>query len=145
MAALPDSKDELLVEIGNIKVRVPLSDISKIDKNGVQKSFSNPNTFKKKGASGYSSMFSGKVMSVSPSINVIGCNLDDAVMEVEKYLDDAYMSGLKQVTVVHGRGTGTLKNGLRRMFRSHRLVDSFRSGSYDDGGEAVTVVNIKED
>ena len=134
VAGLPDDHDELMVQIGIMKMRMPLSDITVIDEHGVQK------TFEK---SAYGRMYRNKSMHISPEINVIGKRLDDALIEVDKYLDDAYMSGLSQVSVIHGRGTGALKNGLRDMFRKHRDVDSFESGSYDEGGEGVTIVKLK--
>ena len=84
------------------------------------------------------------VLAVSTSINVVGKNLEDATMEVEKYLDDAYMAGLKEVTVIHGRGQGILKEGLRQLFKRNKLVGAFRKGSYNEGGEGVTIVKLKE-
>ena len=88
-------------------------------------------------------MYRNKSMYISPEINVIGKRLDEALPEVDKYLDDAYMAGLSQVSIIHGRGTGALKNGLRDMFRKHRDVESFTSASYDGGGEGVTIVTLK--
>ena len=140
MASLPDDKGNLYVQIGNMKLKVKLADITKIDKHGVQKSFDN----EKPQRSNYSNMYSQKTMNISTSINVIGKNLDDAVMEVDKYLDDAYMAGLPQVTVIHGRGTGTLRRGLQQLFRKHAHVDSFAPGSFYEGGEGVTVVDLKQ-
>ena len=134
VAGLPDDHDEILVQIGIMKMRMSLSDIAIIDDHGVQK------TFEK---SKYGRMYRQKSMHISPEINVIGKRLDDALLEVDKYLDDAYMSGLSQVTVIHGRGTGALKNGLRDMFRKHRDVSSFESASYDEGGEGATIVRLK--
>ena len=140
VASLPDDKGNLYVQIGNMKLKVKLADITKIDKHGVQKSFDN----EKPQRSNYSNMYSQKTMNISTSINVIGKNLDDAVMEVDKYLDDAYMAGLPQVTVIHGRGTGTLRRGLQQLFRKHAHVDSFAPGSFYEGGEGVTVVDLKQ-
>ena len=134
VASLPDDKDELLVQVGLMKVKVKLADITKIDKNGVQKRFEKTK---------YAKMYQQKTMSVSPEINVIGRTLEDAMMEVDKYLDDAFMSGLAQVTVIHGRGEGILKNGLKQLFRTHAHVDSYRPGDYYDGGDGVTVVTLK--
>ena len=83
-------------------------------------------------------------MSVPMSINVVGQNLDDAEINVDKYLDDAFLAGLETVTVIHGRGAGILKNGLQKMFRYHKHVASFRSGGYKEGGDGVTVVTLKK-
>ena len=81
---------------------------------------------------------------MSPSINVQGKYLDDAVMDVDKYLDDAYMAGLREVTVIHGRGEGILKEGLRKLFKRHKHVASYRKGGYNEGGDGVTVVTLKD-
>ena len=134
VASLPDDRDELLVQIGLMKVKVKLADITKIDKNGVQTRFEKTK---------YAKMYQQKTMSISQEINVIGRTLEDAMMEVDKYLDDAFMSGLAQVTVIHGRGEGILKNGLKQLFRTHAHVDSYRPGDYYDGGDGVTVVTLK--
>ncbi len=135
VASLPDSRDELFVQIGTMKVKVRLADITKIGKNGVQQRFT--------GHAKYSNLYKQKTMDISQEINVIGMTLEDAMMEVDKYLDDAYMSGLPQVTVIHGRGQGILRNGLKNLFRTHAHVDSYRPGDYYSGGDGVTVVTLK--
>ena len=78
------------------------------------------------------------------SINLQGKNLEDAIMDMDKYLDDAYIAGLKEVTVIHGRGEGILKEGLRKVLRKHKLAASYRKGKYDEGGDGVTIVTLKE-
>lgn len=83
-------------------------------------------------------------MSVPLTINVQGENLDSAVADVDKYLDDAFMAGLEEVTVIHGRGEGILKNGIAQLLRRHKHVDSFRRGAYNEGGDGVTVVRLKK-
>ena len=134
VASLPDAKDELFVQIGIIKMKVSLSDITKIEDSGVQKHFEKTR---------YGKLYKEKTMKISTSINVIGKTLDEAIIEVDKYLDDAYMSGLTEVSVVHGRGTGTLRNGLRDLFRHNPHVKSFESASYYEGGEGATLVKLK--
>lgn len=115
-------------------MKVSLSDITKIEDSGVQKHFEKTR---------YGKLYKEKTMKISTSINVIGKTLDEAIIEVDKYLDDAYMSGLTEVSVVHGRGTGTLRNGLRDLFRHHPHVKSFESASYYEGGEGATLVKLK--
>ena len=87
---------------------------------------------------------SNKSMSVSASINVVGKNLEDALAEVEKYIDDVYLAGLEKATVIHGRGEGILKRGIRDMLKRNKLVKSFQAGAYNEGGEGVTVVTMKK-
>lgn len=135
IAGLPDDKDEVLVQIGLMKMRMPLSDLSLIDSHGVQKTFEKTS---------YGKMYRQKAQAISPEINVIGMNLDEARMEVDKYLDDAYMSGLSQVRIIHGRGTGVLRGGIRDMLKRNRHVDSFRSADYNDGGEGATIVKLRQ-
>lgn len=133
---LPDEKGDLMVKVGIMKINVNISDLMMINEKKSGKS--------KKGGSRYGNLYRAKAMAVSTSVNVVGKNLEDATMEVEKYLDDAYMAGLKEVTVIHGRGQGILKEGLRQLFKRNKLVASFRKGSYNEGGEGVTIVKLKE-
>lgn len=133
---LPDEKGDLMVKVGIMKINVNISDLMMINEKKSGKS--------KKVGSRYGNLYRAKAMAVSTSVNVVGKNLEDATMEVEKYLDDAYMAGLKEVTVIHGRGQGILKEGLRQLFKRNKLVASFRKGSYNEGGEGVTIVKLKE-
>ena len=63
---------------------------------------------------------------------------------VDKYLDDAFLAGLGQVSIIHGRGAGILRDGLSGMLKRHRHVDTFRRGTYQEGGEGVTIVTLKK-
>lgn len=135
--SLPDEKGDLMVKVGIMKVNVNISDLMMINEKKSRKS-------SRSGGRPYGNLYRAKAMAVSPSVNVVGKNLEDASMEVEKYLDDAYMAGLKEVTVIHGRGAGILKEGLRQLFRRSKLVASFRKGSYNEGGDGVTIVKLKE-
>ena len=84
-----------------------------------------------------------KSFSVSPEINLLGKTVDEALAALDKYLDDAYVAGLKEVTVIHGRGEGILKSGIRDMCKRHKHVASFRKGNYNEGGDGVTIVKMK--
>lgn len=130
----PDDKGNLIVQIGSMKLNVNISDLSLVKENVSDK---------EREKTKYSRLKSAKSLSVPMSINVVGQNLDDATMNVDKYLDDAFLAGLQTVTVIHGRGAGILKNGLQQMFKRHKHVESFRSGEYKEGGDGVTVVTIK--
>lgn len=131
---LPDDKNELMVQVGLLKISVNLDNLTKIqDGNGK----------KDTKTSRYGTLYRSKVQSITPSINVRGSNLDDAVMDVDKYLDDAYIAGLKEVTIIHGRGEGILREGLHSMLKGHKHVAKFRKGAYNEGGDGVTVVELK--
>lgn len=133
--SVPDAKGELSIQVGRLKVNSRLSDILPIEENRVRK---------KPSKSGGGVSYIGKGKTVSMSINVQGENLDSAMMDVDKYLDDAYMAGLKKVTVIHGRGEGILRQGLQEMFKKHKHIASFQKGSYNEGGDGVTIVILKE-
>ena len=133
---LPDEKGDFMVMVGIMKIGVNIKDITLLPDGKKKKK---PTT-----SSRYGAMYKQKVQTISPTINVQGENLEDAVMDVDKYLDDAYIAGLKEVTVIHGRGEGILKEGLRNRFRRHNHVESFRKGGYNEGGDGVTIVKLKE-
>lgn len=81
-------------------------------------------------------------ISVPPEINIIGQRVDPALSVIERYLNDASMAGLRQVKIIHGIGTGRLSEGIREYLKDHPIVESVRSGDEDEGGEAVTIVNL---
>lgn len=136
---LPDSKGEIQVQLGIMKIKVKLDDVMLIEGGALD-----TNRQKKvKKASSYGSMYKSKAQNISISLDVRGKILDDAVMDVDKYLDDAYMAGLNEVTIIHGRGEGILKRGLQDMMRHHKHVKGFRKGGFNEGGDGVTVVTIK--
>ena len=84
-----------------------------------------------------------KAATISAQVDVRGQVLEDAMINVDKYLDDAHLSGLKQVVIIHGKGTGVLRSGIQQLLRSNRYVASFRRGSFGEGGDGVTVVELK--
>jgi DNA mismatch repair protein MutS2 len=120
-----------------MKMSVPIGDLSIIGSPKSQKKA-------RQTVSTYGNMYNRKAMNISPSISVRGENLDDALMDVEKYLDDAFISGLNEVTIIHGRGEGILKDGIRAALKRNRHVKSLRPGAYNEGGEGVTIVKFKE-
>ena len=137
IVTLPDEKGELTVQVGILKAKVNLDDIMLIE--GGALDVNRPRKVRKN----YGSMYKTKTQNVSISIDVRGKSLDDAVMDVDKYLDDATMAGLKEVTIIHGMGEGILRKGLQEMMRSHKHVKRFRKGNFDEGGDGVTVVTLK--
>ena len=131
----PDDKGDLTVLVGSMKISVNISDLMLINEGKDRKK---PITKAKV------SVKSSKAMTVSPSINVQGENLQDAIMDVEKYIDDVYMAGLEKVTIIHGRGEGILKKGIRDMLKRNKLIASAKPGVYNEGGEGVTIVTMKK-
>ncbi len=138
IASLPDSKGNLTILIGSVRMKVNVSDLTLI------------NDGKKKPAAGrrshpeLSSLMRSKAMSISREKDVRGENLDDALMEVSKYIDDAAMARLETCVIIHGRGEGILKDGIRKELKRNRHVKSIRPGEYNEGGEGVTVVTLKK-
>ena len=136
---LPDDRGDLQVQVGAMKIGVNVRDIMLIDASPAKKAGAG----KRRRASGYGSMYRQKAQTIALSIDVRGKNLDDAVMDVEKYLDDAFISGLPEVTIIHGRGEGILSKGIRAALRKNKNIKDYRRGSFDEGGEGVTVVKFK--
>ena len=84
-----------------------------------------------------------KPVSISPEINVIGQNVDEACFAIDKYLDTCFLNGLKQVRIVHGKGTGKLRAGVQSFLKTHPHVKTFRIGTFGEGEMGVTVVELK--
>ena len=81
-------------------------------------------------------------MNVSTEVNLIGMNADEAIATLDKYLDDAYLAHLPQVRIVHGRGTGVLKNAVHNHLKRLRYVKSYRLGTFGEGNTGVTIVTF---
>ena len=84
-----------------------------------------------------------KSQSVSPEINLLGLTVDEAVPLVDKYLDDCFMAKLSPVRIVHGKGTGALRNGIHKYLKTNKYVDSYRMGTFGEGEMGVTIVTLK--
>lgn len=91
----------------------------------------------------YSSRKEFKAKAVSPEINVLGETVDEACFEIDKYLDNCYLSGLATVRIVHGKGTGALRTGIHKFLKTHPHVKSFRIGTFGEGEMGVTIVELK--
>ncbi|MBQ3274663.1 MAG: endonuclease MutS2 [Christensenellaceae bacterium] len=127
----PDSRGMLTVAAGMMKAEVSIDDIEIIEGGTA----SEPKRT--------SRIDLDRRKTVSMSIDLHGMAVDEACFALDKYLDDAFLSGLATVTVVHGRGTGVLKKGVREFLRTHSHVKSMRPGKYDEGGDGATVVELK--
>ncbi len=132
------SREEATVQVGSIKVNLPVRELRRVQEQVDEGKKSGQKTT---AISGYSVE---KAPDSSSSIDLRGLTLEEAVPLVEKHLDNSIWAGLKQVDLIHGKGTGKLKHGLRDYLKDHRLVSSFRAGEPGEGGEGVTVVELKQ-
>ena len=134
--SLPDAKGNLFVQMGILRSQVNISDLELIEE---------PLTVTAKQMRRTSSgkMKMGKSMHVSPEINLLGKTVDEAVAELDKYLDDAYIAHLSPVRIVHGKGTGALRNGIHQYLRRQKHIKSFRLGAFGEGDAGVTIVEFK--
>ena len=137
---LPNKNNEVMVQIGSTKTNIKISNLE------LAKDNSSNNKIKNKSYSSsnkYTSSLDMKSKSVSPEINVIGQNVEDALFIVDKYLDDCYLANLPTARIVHGKGTGKLRNGIHDFLKKHPHVKSFRLGTFGEGEMGVTVVEFK--
>ena len=132
----PPGKDgNVRVQAGIIKMDVHISNLEKVEDKSA-----------KKLAESYvrsTGAYQSRAKNVSTQVDVRGQNLEEALMHVEKFLDDCYLAGISPVTIIHGKGTGVLKNGIHDMLRRHKYVQSYRLGKYGEGETGVTVVELK--
>lgn len=84
-----------------------------------------------------------KSLSVSPEINLIGKTVDEALMELDKYLDDAYLAHLKTVRIVHGKGTGALRKAVQNHLKKQKYVKSYHLGEFGEGDAGVTIAEFE--
>lgn len=126
----PDNRGEVQVQAGIMKINVKLEDLRVSEKTKTEKK-----TAKREARL--------NLKSVATSIDLRGMDAEEAIYSTDKYLDEAYMAGLSEVSVIHGKGTGILRKAINDMLRSHPHVKSYRLGEYGEGGTGVTVVEIK--
>lgn len=136
VSTLPNQKGDLFVQMGILRSQVNINDLELIDEPVI----TGPNI--KKTSSGRIKM--SKSAAISPEINLIGKTTDEAIPLLDKYLDDAYLSHLPSVRVVHGRGTGALRNAVHAHLKKQKYVKSFRLGVFGEGETGVTIVEFKE-
>ncbi|MDO4306898.1 MAG: endonuclease MutS2 [Eubacteriales bacterium] len=131
----PDSKGYLFVQMGIIRSKVHISDLELADEPVI----STP-ALQRTGAG---KIRMSKSAGISTEINLLGKTVDEAVAELDKYLDDAYIAHLKSVRIVHGKGTGALRKGVHNYLRRQKHVASFRLGEFGEGDAGVTIVDFK--
>ena len=136
--SLPDAKGNLFVQCGIIRSRVNISDLELISEDIQSENRT------KKGSSGISKIKMSKSYSVSPEINLLGKTVDEAIHELDKYLDDAYLAHLPSVRIVHGKGTGALRSAVMNHLKRIKYVESYRQGEFGEGDAGVTIAVFKE-
>ena len=135
VSTLPNAKGDFYVQMGILRSLVNVKDVELLDEPVV----TGPTLSK----TGSGKIKMSKSSSISPEINLIGMTVDEAIPVLDKYLDDAYLSHLNQVRVVHGRGTGALKAGVHKHLKKLKYVKDFRLGEFGEGDSGVTIVTFK--
>ena len=147
VSTLPDKDGNLYVQLGIMRSKVNIKDIELSEGSGEppqkKASFVGQKGLTGGRSSGGGGDFMPKAMSVGSEVNLIGMTTDEAIPEMEKFLDDAYLAHLESVRVVHGRGTGALREAVHRRLRKLPYVKSFRLGEYGEGDSGVTIVTFK--
>ena len=137
VSTLPDARGNLFVQMGILRSQVNLKDLEKLpDDTG-----SAAASFKKQ--SGGSRIKMSKSASIHTEINLLGKTTDEALVELDKYLDDAYLAHLPSVRIVHGKGTGALRKAVHQYLRRQKHVASFRLGEFGEGDSGVTIAEFK--
>lgn len=134
VSTLPNAKGDLFVQMGILRTQANIKDLELIEEPKAASS-------KKSSRTGIGKM--SKSSSISAEIMLIGKTVDEALMELDKYLDDAYLSHLSTVRVVHGKGTGALRSAVHSHLRRIKYVDSFHLGEFGEGDSGVTIVEFK--
>ncbi len=136
VSSLPDAKGFLFVQMGIIRSKVSIKDLELLDEPVI--------TTPSLQRTGAGKIKMSKSSSVSMEINLLGKTVDEAIAELDKYLDDAYIAHLKSVRVVHGKGTGALRKGVHNYLKRQKHVESFRLGEFGEGDAGVTIVEFKK-
>lgn len=136
VSTLPDAKGNLFVQMGILRSQVNLRDIEPIDEPVIT-------------APNFNHTGSGKIKmakssSVGIELNLLGKTSDEAISELDKYLDDAYIAHLPSVRIVHGKGTGALRKAVHNYLRRCKIVDEYHLGEFGEGDAGVTIVTFKK-
>lgn len=136
ISTLPNNKGKCFVQMGILRSEVDVKDLELLEQETKAAK-------KEANITHARNMKMSKAMTISSELNLIGKTVDEALALLDKYLDDAYLAKLHQVTIIHGMGTGALRNAVQNFCKRCKYVDSYRMGEYGEGGYGVTVVNFK--
>lgn len=128
---LPDENGNVLVQVGIMKVNVHISTLRRAKEEESGKTQTSTRKIIKSKAA------------VKNEIDLRGKTLDEALLDLDKYIDDIYIAGLKEAYIIHGKGTGVLREGIKGYIKRHKHIKSFRIGKYGEGGDGVTVMELK--
>lgn len=136
VSTLPNNKGKCFVQMGILRSEVDIKDLELLEQE--------TKAAKKEAAITHArNMKMTKAMTISSELNLIGKTVSEALALLDKYLDDAYLAKLHQVTIIHGMGTGALRTAVQNYCKRCKYVDSYRMGEYGEGGYGVTIVNFK--
>ena len=138
VSSLPDAKGNLFVQCGIMRMQTNLADLVMIKEEDLSdpKAVRTPTT-------GIGKIKMSKSLSVSPEINLLGKTVDEALSELDKYLDDAYLAHLPSVRIVHGKGTGALRNAVHSHLKKMKIIKEFRLGEFGEGDAGVTIATFR--
>ena len=137
VSTLPDPKGALFVQCGIMRIQTNIKDLIAVDDIG------STSPGPRRSSSGSSKIKMAKSLSISTEINLLGKTVDEALPDLDKYLDDAYLAHLPSVRVVHGKGTGALRNAVHNHLKRLKYVKEYRLGEYGEGDAGVTIVTFK--
>ncbi|MCF8011383.1 MAG: endonuclease MutS2 [Clostridiales bacterium] len=129
----PGKGKEVQIQLDTIKINLPVSELQPVEKED-KKDVSSP---------GFAHLVKDKTSGISTSLDLRGMRVDEALEKMDKYLDDAGISGLNQVFIIHGKGTGALRSAIQEKLKTHAGVNSYRLGKHGEGGSGATVVDLK--
>ncbi|MCR4990848.1 MAG: endonuclease MutS2, partial [Lachnospiraceae bacterium] len=144
--SLPDAKGNLYVMCGHLRTRTNIKNIIRIDASELEEKDKDRQKAmtRARNASVKMDLSSAKSYSLSSELNLLGKTVDEALPELDKYLDDAYLAHLTSVRIVHGKGTGALRQAVGRFLKKVKYVKEFRIGEYGEGDAGVTIVTFKD-
>ena len=134
--SLPDAKGDLTVQMGILKSKVNASDVELVPE------ATTTLEGKRHVGNGGGNSFQ-KALTISTEINLIGQTTDEAVMNLEKYIDDAYLAHMEKIRIIHGRGTGALKGAVTRVLQKSKYIRSFETAAFNEGGYGATIAFLK--
>lgn len=135
IGSVPNAKGDVYVQMGIMRSLVNIRDLELIDEPVITA----PNLSK----TGSGKIKMSKSLNISSELNIIGKTVDEGISILDKYLDDAYLSHMGQVTIIHGRGTGALRNAVQQHLKRCKYVKSYRVGGFGEGDHGVTIVEFK--